>query len=145
MKATLDTNVLASGFLGFERDTNRPGAVLRAWRAGRFELVIAEHILGELARTFGKPYFRLRFPPGDALAADALLRRRATLVAVTAPVHDIATHPEDDVVLATAISAGADYLVTGDRQLRLLGSVDGVVIVEPREFLDILGREPSDD
>ena len=61
---------------------------------------------------------------------------------MTAEVHGVATHPEDDLILATAVSAKADYLVTGDKKLRELGSYQGVSIVSPREFLDILESQP---
>lgn len=50
----------------------------------------------------------------------------------------MATHPEDDLVLATAVSAQADYLITGDAMLRKLRTYEGVSIVSPREFLDVL-------
>ena len=53
----------------------------------------------------------------------------------------VATHPEDDLVLATAVSAQADYLVTRDRQLLKLGSYQGVAIVSPTEFLDELQKD----
>jgi predicted nucleic acid-binding protein len=59
-------------------------------------------------------------------------------VEITVEVRGVATHPEDDLILATAISARADYLVTGDRQLQALGSYQGVQIVSPRQFLTIL-------
>ena len=53
----------------------------------------------------------------------------------------IATHPEDDLVLATAVSAQADYLVTGDRQLLALGTYQGVRNVRAREFIDTLEHD----
>lgn len=47
--------------------------------------------------------------------------------------------PEDDVVVATAVAARADYLVTGDRRHLLpLGSYQGIRVVTPRQFLDLL-------
>ncbi len=53
----------------------------------------------------------------------------------------MATHPEDDLVLATAVSAAADYLVTGDKQLQRLGGYHGVAIVSPRDFLALLQQQ----
>jgi predicted nucleic acid-binding protein len=44
------------------------------------------------------------------------------------------------LILATAVSGGADYLVAGDKQLLKLGSFEGVRIVDSRAFLDILDR-----
>jgi predicted nucleic acid-binding protein len=53
-------------------------------------------------------------------------------------VQGVASHPEDGLVLATAVSAKADYLVTGDSQLQRLGQFEGEAIVPPRTFLDYL-------
>ncbi len=57
---------------------------------------------------------------------------------ITVTVQGVASHPEDDLILATAVSARADYLVTGDRQLLALGTFQGVQIVSPRDFVAIL-------
>jgi predicted nucleic acid-binding protein len=51
-------------------------------------------------------------------------------------VHGVATHSEDDLILATAVSAEADYLVMGDRKLQDLVTYEGVTIASPRQFLD---------
>ena len=56
----------------------------------------------------------------------------------------MATHPQDDLVLAAAVSAGADYLVTGDRKLLSLGRYLGVTIVSPRTFLTLLEQGETD-
>jgi uncharacterized protein len=53
-------------------------------------------------------------------------------------VSGVASHPEDDLILATAASGAADYLVTGDRQLLALGTFYEVRIVSARQFLDTL-------
>lgn len=135
--AVLDTNVLASGF------TIRggvPDRLLRAWLTDQFELVVSEPILTELERTFQKRYFRARLTAAQIARNLALLRRRASLVPVTAVVQGVATQPEDDVILATAVSFQANYLVTGDKKLQGLGTYQGVSIVSPRAFWDILTR-----
>jgi uncharacterized protein len=46
--------------------------------------------------------------------------------------------PNDDMIVATAVKAKADFIVTGDRHLLALGSHDSIRIVTPREFLDLL-------
>ena len=57
-------------------------------------------------------------------------------MATLANVSGVASHPEDDLVLATAISGAAEYLVTGDRQLLALGTFRDIRIVTARQFLD---------
>jgi hypothetical protein len=48
-------------------------------------------------------------------------------------------------VLAAAVSADADYLVTGDRQLQRLGTYEGVRIVSPRDFLALLDADAAQE
>lgn len=135
--AVLDTNVLASGFASH---TGTPGQILVLWTYGAFDLIVAEPILLELAHTFQSPYFQRRLTPKQIAADLALLRREATVTPVTVAVHRVATHPEDDVVLATAVSGQAEYLVTGDKPLQNLGTYQGVTILSPRAFLDLLSE-----
>jgi len=44
----------------------------------------------------------------------------------------------DDLVLASAVSAGADRVVTGDQDLLVLQQYAGVRVVSPRQFLEWL-------
>jgi predicted nucleic acid-binding protein len=82
---------------------------------------------------------KYRIAAADIERLRAFLESDLVAVALTAVVQGVATHPEDDVILATAASARADYLVTGDRQLQALGKFGSTRIVSPREFLDLLG------
>jgi putative PIN family toxin of toxin-antitoxin system len=139
----LDTNVLASGFVR-TNPQSPPVQLLDAWRARLFTLVLSEHILAELEKTLAEPYFLTRLTPTQRSADLSLIREEATLSPITAPVHEIATHPEDDLILATAVSAKADYLVTGDTKLQDVGIYQGVSILSPRGFLAILQGETAE-
>ena len=139
--AVLDTNVLVSAFVGVTNSHSVPGQLLRAWLLGVFHLVVSAHILDEVTRTLAKPYFRRRLTLTQIVAAHSLLTRRAVLAQITVRVQRVAAHPEDDLILATALSANADFLVTGDEQLQRLGSYQGVQIVGPRAFLAVLGNK----
>jgi predicted nucleic acid-binding protein len=55
-----------------------------------------------------------------------LLDQTAERTPISVEVVGVATHPEDDVILATAVSADVDYLVTGDVQLQRLRAYRGV-------------------
>lgn len=133
--AVLDTNVLVSAF---PAHGTVPALLIDAWRQGAYHLVLSEHILEELAETWRDPYWQARFSPTDSSAAIALLRSDAIVTAVTVEVAGVATHPEDDLILATAVAGAATYLVTGDRKLRAVGTFHGVTLLSPREFLDRL-------
>lgn len=135
--AVLDTNVLASGALSA---STPPGQILDAWRDGQFELIISQHILDELIRTLQKPYFQDYVSNADAITFIELLLNEATLIPIIISVQGVAAHPEDDLTLASAVSANADYLVTGDGPLlRKVGSsYQGVTLVTPSDFIQIL-------
>jgi putative PIN family toxin of toxin-antitoxin system len=135
IRATLDTNVLASALI---RPGSIPDQVVRRWRRGNYELIMSQAIMAELQRTLVHPYFVAELSPSRQRRLLLLLRARATWVPVPAEAPLVATHPEDDLILATAVQGHAHYLVTGDRQLQLLDAHASVAIVSPRAFLDLL-------
>jgi len=71
-----------------------------------------------------------------ALAAYAQLCEFVEPVALSAPV---CRDPDDDIVLATALTGRVDYIVTGDEDLLVLKSYHSVKMRSPREFLGGVG------
>jgi putative PIN family toxin of toxin-antitoxin system len=141
MRALLDTNVLASGFVRlFEqfRPLNLPALLILAWSAGQFSLLVSEPLLDELERAWRNRYFRSRLPRQDAETLLQLLRDDATMVEPDPTVRGFAPHASDDLIIGTAVAGRADYLVTGDRAFRRLGTFRGVQLVSPLAFLDVL-------
>lgn len=68
----------------------------------------------------------------DGLAGSAQFFRDALQVPA------VTRDPSDDQVVACAVAARADYLVTGDDDMLVLGTHEGIRIVTPRQFLDLL-------
>lgn len=133
--AIVDSNVVLSGFL---RERSPPGRLLAAWRQVRFVMLTSATILDEIRWNLGNYFFHEQMTRAEMDENLALLHNEATLVVPTIMVHGVATHPKDDLILSAAVSADADYLVTGDRQLLALGQCGGIPIVSPSIFLDIL-------
>ena len=52
--------------------------------------------------------------------------------------------PDDDLVLAAALAAQADLIVSGDDDLLTLGSYQGISIVSAAECLRRLGTESAE-
>ena len=135
IRAVLDANALVSGF---PASTGTLADLLDRWRDGQFQLITSEHILDEIARAWIKPYWQRRFAPERVKLVMALLREAAEITPIAVNVQGVATHPEDDVVLATAVSARVDYLATGDKGLLRLENYQDIVILTPRAFLNLL-------
>jgi putative PIN family toxin of toxin-antitoxin system len=135
ISAVVDANVLASGFI----QTDSPaGRVVTLWLDRRYSLVMSAYVLDELTRTFAKPYFRSRMTDQRIAVILRAIRRGAMWTELHIPVCGVAAHSSDDPVLATAVSAGAPFLVTGDRELRRLGRYGGVTILTPQVFLPVV-------
>ena len=135
IRATLDTNILASSAIA------RSGTIakmLNHWRSGDFELVDSDHILQELNRALLKPYFAARLDRSEREAFVSLLFEFATVVEIEEPVPVVLTDLPDNLVLATALSAGAPYVVSGDHALQGLVIHAGVQIVSASQFLVVI-------
>jgi len=140
-RAVLDSSVLISAFL------TPHGSVVRLLREpirSRYELCLSEAILAETAEallTKSKLRRYAAYADEDVHEFIRLLLTQVEMVPDTpAPPRVVPNDPKDAPIVAAAVSAKADYLVTGDRaHLLPLGEHQGVRILSPREFLDILG------
>jgi len=135
-RVVLDTNILASGAVAPPGGTL--AKIIDSWQNNHFEVVASQAILTELERTLANPYFAGRLSAQDSQGYLNIVRSSAILQHVTTSVPGSATHPVDDAISATAIDGTADYIVTGDKQLRVLGSFRGIAILSPLEFVSVL-------
>jgi putative PIN family toxin of toxin-antitoxin system len=139
IRAVLDSSVLVSAFLTAGGTSY---AVLSAARRGAFVLCLSGAILEETRRSLRHKVKTIRrhytYPDKrvDAHIAD--------LAGLAEPINDlpelrvVPLDRKDDVIVATAVAALADYLVSGDRHLLTLGEHQGIRMVTPRQFLDLL-------
>ena len=126
MTVVLDTNVIVAALVakGLCHEV-----VVRA--LGACTVVSSTSLLDELERTL-----RAKFTLGPA--ANAFLKQLRVRVRLVEPLplpSPVSRDADDDVVLATAVVAGADLIVTGDQDLLVVGRYEGIDIVSPREFL----------
>jgi putative PIN family toxin of toxin-antitoxin system len=136
LQVVLDANTLASGAVAAPGTTL--AEVIDRWMNDEYGVVLSQEILTELQHTFANPYFTTRLSVQERTAYLTFVAQHVLLIPITAKVQGIATHPEDDVVLATAASANASYLVTGDRKLQGLGRYKEIHILSPAAFLAVL-------
>ena len=71
------------------------------------------------------------------------LRRSVRQVEVNVLPVPVCRDPDDDIVLATAVAAQADAIVTGDEDLLVLREYEGVAILSPRQFLERVQSVPD--
>jgi uncharacterized protein len=131
VKVVLDTNVVLSGLILPE---SVPGRIVRAWRAAQFELVLSEPMLDEIGRVlaYSKIERRLKWDQETISRFLLLLQFKANVVDISSATVAVPRDPQDVPVLATLVAGGADFLVTGDKDLLTLGH--DYPIVTPAEF-----------
>ena len=133
-RIVLDTNVLLSRILW---PPSMPGrAVVRAVDTGT--ILVSDALVAELIDVLARPKFAALVDPDDARAFAQALGGIAERVELTAHVA-VCRDPQDDHVLALAVSGRADLIVTGDADLLVLDPFRGIPILTPRAFLDGAG------
>lgn len=127
MRLVLDTNTALSGLLW----AGKPGRLLDAAQDGEIMLVSSRPLLAELEVVLARAKFAKRFAKIGFLPAD-LLEAYSRLVAIVTPATippTILCDPADDKVLATAVAAKADMIVSGDAHLLDLVHFQSIAIV----------------
>jgi putative PIN family toxin of toxin-antitoxin system len=137
LRLVVDTNVVVAGLLW----TGPPRRLLQAAIDGEVELFSSAVLLDELAHTLGYSKFTKRIESfGTSIAA--LVAQYTALVSLVAPAsvpRVVANDADDDHVIAAAVAARAELIVTGDRKHLLpIGTHQGIAIVTAREVVDRL-------
>jgi putative PIN family toxin of toxin-antitoxin system len=133
MKILLDTNVLIAALVA-----QGVCAELLEHCVLRHTLLSSDPILAELQEQLAK---KLQYGAEDLAEAAALLRAQMEMVNPVEINHAVCRDPEDDMVLATAVAAKADCIVTGDKDLLVLRRYEEVEILSPSEFATFEARQ----
>jgi putative PIN family toxin of toxin-antitoxin system len=128
MIVVFDTNVLIAAII----TEGICSKLLRRARADEFSLISCPFILKELRRILSKKF---RLPRNDMAAAMELVSETfRQVIEHSLKITHICRDADDDNIIACAVAAKADYLVTGDSDLLKIRSFQGVKIVTPRDF-----------
>ena len=133
LRVVLDTNVLLSGIA---YPASVPGRILAARRHGSVEVLPSEYILDELRRVLPRLAHRHGLTDAeitdlvDALAIQAEVAE--PLAAADPDLRDPADQPVLGSLLAALRTSGADYLITGEKDLLALAY--RYAILDPTAF-----------
>jgi putative PIN family toxin of toxin-antitoxin system len=144
MRVLLDTNLLIS-YLLTPQQNGVIAQVVEAGLLGRFALLLPEDLLSELAnRVVAKEYLAERITAEQMRAlADILAEVSEMVPKIATEIPAVTRDPKDDYLLAYALVGQADYLVTGDKDLLVLGQVEKTRIVTARDFAEVIKSAPS--
>ena len=127
VRLVLDTNTVLSGLLW---PGGPPGKLIDAAEAGDIDLFSSPALLAELIDVLHRAKFARLYAKRD-LSPDTLFDGYAALARLVTPttVARISRDPDDDHVIACAIAARAEIIVSGDRDLLDLGRHGDIRIV----------------
>jgi putative PIN family toxin of toxin-antitoxin system len=136
LKVVLDTNVLVSGLISSQ---GPPRQIVDAWLEGRFTLVTSLYLVEEVAHVLTHPGIaeRVRLGEPEVDAVLAALLSQAEMAPGELELPGVTRDPKDDAVVACAVEGEADYIVSGDGDLLVLGEYAGIEVVTPRRFVEI--------
>jgi len=137
VRAVLDANVYVSAAV---RPEGPPGRILeRFLRGGAFEIVMSQPIVEEVLRALNYPkvrrYIRTGLDPGLWFEDIVVL---SELVAAGPELGGVSKDPDDDKYIAATIEGRAGFVVAGDSDLLDLNEYQGIRIVSPRVFLNLV-------
>ena len=133
MKVVLDTNVLISAFLS----DGICSRILRRARNREFAFVLCSPVIEEFNRILKDKF---QFDDSEiSFFASVVSEAAYETCRMEKPVPCICRDANDDHVLACAVEANADFLVTGDDDLLVLVSYGKVKIIRPRAFELLFG------
>ena len=135
MRVVLDTNQHISAII---RPNGHPAQIVKLWRIGLIEVAISPFILDEFEAVVHRPRIQQKHNLSDADIAEYLevLRTFAVLVPGTIIVNAVPDDPDDNIIIACAIEAEVDMIISGDQHLLSLGSYQGIPIVKAVDFLN---------
>lgn len=134
MRVVFDTNIVVSGWLW----SGAPHKAIAVAKSGQITLVISEAMVDELKDVLNRPKFEHRLKiiaqTVDEVVSDYL---QFTQVIEASPIiPTISADPDDDLVLACALSGIVDFVVTGDPHLLELRNFRGIPIITVNDFLE---------
>jgi len=130
MKIVLDANVVVAAFAA----RGLCESILELCFHSH-ELVLCEDLLEEILKNL---QHKINLPGGIVEDIGKLLRENASILSPIPLAADICRDPDDVKILGLAIAAHADCIVTGDKDLLILEKFQGIPILTPRSFSNIL-------
>ncbi|MBI3017130.1 MAG: putative toxin-antitoxin system toxin component, PIN family [Deltaproteobacteria bacterium] len=138
LRAVLDANIFASALI---KPSGPPGHILKIFLENQaFELILSKPIIQEINRCLTYPKIKKYI----LLTQDEIQLWLTAIELLSDTVEsslslDISLmDPEDEKYIVAALEGKASTIVSGDHHLLTLGEYEGISIVTPRDFLNLL-------
>ena len=128
-RVVIDTNLWISFLL--TKDLSKLDAIIADQQ---LILVISQELIDELVEVTQRSKFRKYFPLDDVEKLLIMVRNRGVLINVKSTVN-ACRDPKDDFLLSLSLDGEATHLITGDKDLLVLGTFGSTKILSITEYL----------
>ncbi len=126
MRIVLDSNVLVAAFA-----THGVCHDLFEYCLKNTAILCSDFISGEVERIL---IHKIKIPAKKATEIIHYLQSQSQWIVPEHVIVENLRDPNDRKIIATALSGGADYLITGDKDILILKKIKKTVIISPRNF-----------
>lgn len=130
MKIVLDANVIIAAFA-----TRGLCESIMEVCLSEHDIALGDDLLDEILRNL---WHKIKLPPDVVDNIGVLLREHSNILIPLPLASNVCRDPDDVKILGLAVASNADYIVTGDKDLLVLKSFQGIPILNPRSYSDIL-------
>ncbi len=130
MKIVLDANVIIAAFAA----RGLCESIMEVYLS-EHEIVLSDDLFDEILRNLR---LKIKLPANIVDNICEFLREHANISIPEPLTSDVCRDPDDTKILDLAVASNADHIVTGDKDLLILKNFQGIPILNPRSFSDIL-------
>jgi uncharacterized protein len=127
-KVILDTNIWISFLI-----TKDFSFLDRILDSGKVKLIFSDELFTEFVTVAERPTLRKYFSKGDLKTLTQIIEKYGTLIEVTSNFN-LCRDRKDNFLLNLAFDSKADYLVSGDKDLLIIGKVNKTKIITISEL-----------
>lgn len=140
-RAAIDTNLLISAVIA---PRGLPNKLIRAWQKDHITLIFSPRLIRELEEVSQRDKFKqYHLFTEQAIELIDNIKAFAEIIPPM-PEEQLPIHsrdPKDDKLLASALSANVDFLITGDEDLLTLNgnsALGNLKIITAKDFLSLI-------
>jgi putative PIN family toxin of toxin-antitoxin system len=128
-RVIIDTNLWISFLL-----TSDYSKVDRMFANNNITLLFSQELIDEFVEVAQRPKFKKYFSLNDIEDLLKKVRNKALFISVTSNVH-LCNDPKDNFLLALAKDGNATHLITGDKDLLVLGNIGKTKILTISNYI----------
>lgn len=140
MRVVLDSNIYLSALIS---EKGNPFKIIQRWQEKEFDVLVSQPIINEILRVTAYERIQKKYPRVKERRIEFVeLVSKDGIWTTQVDKLDVVTADEsDNRYIECAVAGNAEYIVTGDQHLLVVGGFQGIVITTPTVFLTLLDSD----